>query len=231
MSTVDGFHTKKQHIMAVKIRLSRRGRKKQPIYYIMVADSRAPRDGRFIGKLGSFNPNVHPPLTVLDEDKALEWLMKGAQPTDTARGILSKKGLMMRKQLQIGVEKGAVTQEQADKRYDDWASKHLKDYDAEREALRTQAIKDREAQEAKIAAEIAEKEAKAAAEVEAAVKRDQAEELVNESAEEGAVAVEVAEQDPIQKEVEALAEDKKEDAESAPAAEESASEEEEKKAE
>ena len=106
--------------MAVKIRLARRGRKKLALYDVVVADARAPRDGRFIEKLGTYNPNTDPATINVDEEKAFEWVMKGAQPTDTVRAMLSYKGVMMRKHLQIGVNKGAITQEQADKKLADW---------------------------------------------------------------------------------------------------------------
>ena len=106
--------------MAVKIRLARRGRKARAMYDIVVADSRSPRDGRFIEKLGNYNPNTNPATIVLNEESAFDWVMKGAQPTDTARAILSYRGVMMKKHLQVGVNKGAITQEEADKRYAEW---------------------------------------------------------------------------------------------------------------
>jgi small subunit ribosomal protein S16 len=106
--------------MAVKIRLARRGRKKKAIYDIVVADARAPRDGRFIEKLGSYNPGTNPASIVLESDKAVDWLLKGAQPTDTARSILQHEGVMFKKHLQVGVIKGAITQEVADGRFDEW---------------------------------------------------------------------------------------------------------------
>ena len=106
--------------MAVKIRLSRRGRKKLAIYDIVVADVRSPRDGRIIEKLGNYNPNTNPATIKLDQDKALDWVMKGAQPSETVRAILSYKGVMMKKHLQIGVIKGAIKQEDADKRLESW---------------------------------------------------------------------------------------------------------------
>lgn len=106
--------------MAVKIRLARRGRKKHPIYDIVVADSRSPRDGRFIEKLGQYNPHTTPATISLKEDRALYWTQVGAQPTDTTRKILSVKGIMYKKHLQIGVEKGAITQEQADAKFQKW---------------------------------------------------------------------------------------------------------------
>jgi small subunit ribosomal protein S16 len=106
--------------MPVKIRLARRGRKKAAMYDIVVADSRSPRDGRFIEKLGTYNPQTNPATIKFNEDKALDWVLKGAQPTDTVKAMLSYTGVMFRKHLQIGVAKGAVTQEQADARYQEW---------------------------------------------------------------------------------------------------------------
>lgn len=106
--------------MAVKIRLQRRGRKKAPFYHIVVADARAPRDGRFIEKLGTYNPMTKPATIDLDRDKAFDWLGKGAQPTDTARAILRFKGVLYRTHLERGVKKGALTQEQADEKYKEW---------------------------------------------------------------------------------------------------------------
>jgi small subunit ribosomal protein S16 len=106
--------------MAVKIRLARKGRNKMPIYDIVVADARAPRDGKFIEKLGQYNPHATPAIITLKDDRALYWLQVGAQPTDTTRKILSVKGVMFKKHLQIGVDKGAVTQEQADARFESW---------------------------------------------------------------------------------------------------------------
>lgn len=106
--------------MSVKIRLARRGRKKQAMYDVVVADARAPRDGRFIEKIGTYNPNTDPASIHMDNDKAFDWVMKGAQPTDTVRAMLSYRGIMMKKHLQIGVNKGAITQEEADKKLEAW---------------------------------------------------------------------------------------------------------------
>jgi small subunit ribosomal protein S16 len=106
--------------MAVRIRLSRRGRKKLAMYDVVVADSRAPRDGKFIEKIGTYNPNTVPATILIDDNRALDWLLKGAQPSTTVRRMLSYKGLMMKKHLQLGVVKGAVTQEQADARFQEW---------------------------------------------------------------------------------------------------------------
>ncbi len=109
--------------MAVKIRLARRGRKKKPYYHIVVADVRAPRDGRFIEKLGIYNPMTKPATIELDRELALQWLMNGAQPTDTARAILRYKGVLYKKHLLRGVKKGALSQEQADSMFEEWLLK------------------------------------------------------------------------------------------------------------
>lgn len=109
--------------MAVKIRLQRHGRSKRPFYHIVVADARAPRDGRFIERLGVYNPMTVPATIELDRDKAFDWLMKGAQPTDTARAILKFKGILYRKHLARGVAKGALTQEEADTKYQEWVQR------------------------------------------------------------------------------------------------------------
>jgi small subunit ribosomal protein S16 len=106
--------------MAVKIRLTRRGRRKLALYDIVVADARSPRDGRFIEKLGNYNPNTQPATIELKEELALQWLRKGAQPTNTARTILSAHGVLLRKHLQLGVDKGAITQETADAKLAVW---------------------------------------------------------------------------------------------------------------
>ena len=106
--------------MAVKIRLARRGRKKMAIYDVVVADAKAPRDGRFIEKIGTYNPNTDPASININNDRALKWLLNGAQPTDTVKAMLSYRGVLLKKHLQIGVLKGAVTQEDADKRFNDW---------------------------------------------------------------------------------------------------------------
>jgi small subunit ribosomal protein S16 len=106
--------------MPVKIRLARHGRKRRPYYYIVAADSRSPRDGRFIERLGSYNPNTDPASIILDFDKAVDWVMKGAQPTDTVRSILSREGVMLKKHLLEGVRKGAFDEAEAERRFDVW---------------------------------------------------------------------------------------------------------------
>jgi len=111
--------------MAVKIRLARRGRKKMALYDIVVADARAPRDGRFIEKIGSYNPNNQPATILLKEESALQWLFRGAQPTHTVKTILSARGILFRKHLQLGVQKGAITQEAANERFADWEKRSV----------------------------------------------------------------------------------------------------------
>jgi small subunit ribosomal protein S16 len=106
--------------MAVKIRLARRGRKKLALYDVIVTDARSPRDGKFIEKIGTYNPLTNPATINLNDQKAFEWLMNGAQPSDTVKRMLSYRGIMLRKHLQIGVVKGAVTQEQADSKVTEW---------------------------------------------------------------------------------------------------------------
>lgn len=106
--------------MPVKMRLQRKGRRKNPFYHIVIADARAKRDGKFIERIGSYNPMTKPATIDLDRDKAFDWLQKGAQPTDTVRAILRFKGVLYRKHLMRGVKKGALTQEQADEMYQNW---------------------------------------------------------------------------------------------------------------
>lgn len=106
--------------MPSKIRLQRRGKKGQPFYHIVIADGRAPRDGKFIEKIGTYNPLTKPADIVLDFDRALYWLQHGSQPTDTARAILSHQGVMYKLHLLKGITKGALTQEQADARFEAW---------------------------------------------------------------------------------------------------------------
>ena len=131
--------------MAVKIRLARRGRKKLAIYDVVVADARAPRDGRFIEKLGIYNPNVTPAMIDIREDKALDWLLKGAKPTDTVRAILSYRGVMLRKHLQVGVNKGALTQEEADKRFNEWIESKEAEVSGRKESLAKKREEERQA--------------------------------------------------------------------------------------
>ena len=177
--------------MAVKIRLSRHGKKNYSFFHIVVADARAPRDGRLIEQIGLYHPNTNPATIVLDGDRALDWINKGAQPTTTARRILSYEGVLLRKHLQGGVAKGAFTEEEATRRFDAWkaqkdskvASKKQTIASAAEQAART-AIK----AEAKVNEERAEAIAKKKAEIAAA-----AEAAAREAAEAAAAAAAEAE--------------------------------------
>jgi small subunit ribosomal protein S16 len=111
--------------MAVRIRLTKRGRKKLALYDIVVAHQRAPRDGRFIEKVGNYNPNTKPGSVVLHEEKILQWLLQGAEPSPTVKSILSYQGILLKKHLQIGVNKGAITQEKADKELAAWKTQKI----------------------------------------------------------------------------------------------------------
>ncbi len=106
--------------MATKIRLQRFGKKGKPFFHVVVADSRSPRDGKFIERLGSYNPNTNPATIEINFEKTLDWVNKGAEPTDTARAILSYKGVLYKKHLEGGVKKGALTAEQADVKFAEW---------------------------------------------------------------------------------------------------------------
>ena len=106
--------------MSVKIRLQRHGKKGKPFYWVVAADARAKRDGKYLEKLGTYNPNVNPAVIDLNIDKTVEWLQNGAQPTDTAKAILSYKGAMLKNHLVGGIRKGALTQEQADAKFAAW---------------------------------------------------------------------------------------------------------------
>ena len=119
----------------VKIRLARRGRKKLAMYDVVIADARAPRDGRFIEKIGTYNPLTVPATIVLNDDKAFQWLMNGAQPSDTVKAVLSHRGIMLKKHLQIGVIKGALTQEQADSKLQDWVQSKTTKIESKRDML------------------------------------------------------------------------------------------------
>ena len=127
--------------MATKIRLQRHGRKKRAFFHIVVADSRSPRDGKFIEKLGSYNPITNPATIVLNVDRAAQWLIDGAQPTDTAAAILSYKGASMKKHLQVGVNKGAISQEEADKRFATWLEEKAARIEAKKSNLASAAQK------------------------------------------------------------------------------------------
>ena len=164
--------------MPARIRLQRHGKKNQPFYHIVVADGRAPRDGKFIEKLGTYNPLTNPATIDLNFDRAVEWVKNGAQPSDTVRRILSYKGVLLRRHLQIGVEKGAISQETADVRFNEWlqvkeAKINSKRSDIENDARNTRKARleaEKKANEQKAAAVAAKRQA--AAEAEAAAKAE-----------------------------------------------------------
>ena len=186
--------------MPAKIRLQRQGRKFQAIYSIVVADSRAPRDGKFIESLGQYNPNSNPATIVLDFNRALEWLQKGAQPTDTCRAILSYKGVLYKKHLLDGVKKGAYDEAEAEKRFQAWMTEKEQKVQAKKDQIQStqdNLDKSRLEKETKI------KEARAA---EIAKRRS---ELI--AAEEAANAPAAAEETPAEEAPKADAEEKKED--------------------
>ena len=146
--------------MAVKIRLARHGKKGYAFYHIVAADSRAPRDGKFIEKLGTYNPNTNPATIDLKFDRALDWLLKGAQPTDTCRAILSYKGVMYKKHLLGGVAKGAFTEAEAEAKFNKWIGEKENKIAAKVNKLATDA---KNAEKAALAAETKVKEERAAA--------------------------------------------------------------------
>ena len=169
--------------MAVKIRLQRHGKKNFAFFHIVVADSRAPRDGRYIEQIGSYNPNTNPATIVLDSERALAWLKVGAEPTLTARRILSYEGVLLRHHLDGGVAKGALTQAQADQKWNDWKAQRDAKVEAKKSGLKAAAIeakKAAKAEEAKVNEARAEAIAKKAAELAA---KEAAEKAAAEAAE------------------------------------------------
>ena len=163
--------------MAVKLRLKRMGSKQKPFYRIVAADSRSPRDGRFIERIGSYNPNTNPATITLNFERALYWVNVGAQPTDTVRSILSNEGVLLMKHLQGGVKKGAFDEAEAQKRFDAWKAKKQQAVDNLKTTMASKkelAAKERlEAEKAKNAAK-AEEVAKKKAEIAAAKDAEEA---------------------------------------------------------
>jgi small subunit ribosomal protein S16 len=121
--------------MSVKIRLQRHGKKGKPFYWIVAADARSKRDGKFLDKIGTYNPNTNPATIDLNLDSAVQWLHNGAQPTDTARAILSYKGVLLKHHLDGGVRKGALTQEQADAKLATWLEEKTGKVDVKKDGL------------------------------------------------------------------------------------------------
>ena len=180
--------------MPVKIRLQRHGKKGKPFFWIVAADTRSKRDGKFLDKLGIYNPNTNPATIELDVDGAVKWLQNGAQPTDTARAMLSYKGALLKKHLAGGVKKGALTEEQAEEKFNALMEEKEGKVDAKKDSL----TKAQEAEKAKAleaekevnakrdaeAREAAEAETKAAAEAEAAATAEATDDATVEAAEE-----------------------------------------------
>ena len=173
--------------MSVKIRLQRHGKKQKPFYWIVAADARSKRDGRYLEKLGTYNPNTNPATIDLNLDQAVQWLHNGAQPTDTARAILSYKGALMKHHLDGGVRKGALTQEQADAKLVKWLEEKAGKVTAKKEGL-TKAQSDVKAKALK--AEKIANDKRAAAAVEAAKVEEVAEEVAVEETPEAVAEVE-----------------------------------------
>lgn len=178
--------------MPVKIRLQRFGRKGYAYYHIVIADSKAPRDGKFIERIGSYNPNTNPATIDLKFEKALYWMQTGAQPTDTTRNILSSEGVLMKKHLLEGVKKGAFDAAEADKRFEAWKASKESSVTKTKEQL---AVDKQTAAKARLAAEVEVNKAKAA---ELAKKKAEAiaaavEVVAEEAPAEAAVTEEVAE--------------------------------------
>ncbi|NLP58872.1 30S ribosomal protein S16 [Lutibacter sp. B1] len=121
--------------MPVKIRLQRHGKKGKPFYWIVAADARSKRDGKYLEKIGTYNPNTNPASIDLDVDGAVKWLQNGAQPTDTAKAILSYKGAMLKNHLAGGVRKGALTEEQAEEKFQAWLDEKTAKINAKKEGL------------------------------------------------------------------------------------------------
>jgi small subunit ribosomal protein S16 len=181
--------------MPVKLRLQRHGKKGKPFYWIVAADTRAKRDGRYLEKLGSYNPNLNPAKIELNIDSAVKWLENGAQPTDTTRAILSNQGVLLKKHLSGGVKKGALTEEEAEKKFQEWLNEKKAKTDAKKSNLQ----KEKDAQEAKaLAAEKAANEARIAAALPKAEETAEATEATEENtevaAEETAEATEATEE-------------------------------------
>ena len=213
--------------MPVKIRLARHGRKRAAYYHIVVADIRSPRDGKYIERIGDYNPNTNPATINIDFDKAVDWLMKGAQPTDTMRNILSYEGVLYKKHLLEGVKKGAFDEATADSKFQEWKTQKLAKIQAKIDKLSSDASADAKARleaEKKVNDERAEaivkRNSDLAAEAEAAAKAEEetTEEATEEASEETAeaeVATEEVKAEETAEEVkveEPKAEEKKEEA-------------------
>ncbi|WP_313112915.1 30S ribosomal protein S16 [Aequorivita sediminis] len=166
--------------MSVKIRLQRRGKKGKPYFWIIAADSRSKRDGKYLEKIGSYNPTTNPAQIDLNVDLAVKWLQNGAQPTDTARAILSYKGALMKNHLAGGVRKGALTEEQAETKFNEWLESKRESIDKKKATL-TEAQEKAKAE--KLAAEKAVSDKRAAEAAAAAAPEEEATEEAEANAE------------------------------------------------
>jgi small subunit ribosomal protein S16 len=146
--------------MPTRIRLQRKGKKGRPYYHVVVADSRAPRDGKYIERIGAYDPNQNPAFVEVNTDKALDWLQKGAQPSDTCRAILSYTGVVYKNHLMNGVKKGAFSMEEAERRFDIWKNEKTAKIEGKKSKL---AAGKTDAEKARIAAELKKADEKAAA--------------------------------------------------------------------
>ena len=194
--------------MPVKIRLQRHGKKGKPYFWIVAADARSKRDGKYLEKLGAYNPNTNPATIDLDIDGAVKWLQNGAQPTDTARAILSYKGALLKNHLVGGVRKGALTEEQAEEKFNAWLDEKAGLVDAKKEGL------SKAKEEAKAKALKAEQEVNAKREADAAqviADAEAAEAAANAPAEEVAEETEAVEAEATTEEVAEDAETKTEE--------------------
>ena len=211
--------------MPVKIRLQRHGKKGKPFYWIVAADARSKRDGRYLEKLGTYNPNTNPATVEVKLDNAVNWLEKGAQPTDTARTLLSYRGVMLKHHLNGGIRKGALSQEEADKKFAAWLEEKEAKIQAKKDGLsqseselKAKRLADEKAVSDKRLADAAAAEAEAAAE-DAAAESTEAEEATTEVAEAPAEQTEAPSEEATT-EKEAVAEEVEQEAKENEAAEE-----------
>ena len=185
--------------MAVRLRLQRHGKKGKAFYHLVAADARAKRDGRYIEKLGTYNPNTNPATIEVVHDRALHWLQVGAEPSDTARAILKYTGAIYHNHLLNGVKKGALTEAEAQKRFDAWYNEKEAKIQAKRDGLSAEtekALKDRMAAEKKLNDDRAAALAAAASELAAEAEAAAAEAVAAEAGEAGEAGEEVAEEAP-----------------------------------
>ena len=193
--------------MSVKIRLQRHGRKGKPFYWVVAADARSKRDGRSLEKIGTYNPNTNPATIELDVDAAVKWLQNGAQPTDTAKAILSHKGALLKNHLAGGVKKGALTEEQAEKKFQAWLDDKTAKI-SEKESALAKADEDAKTKAFEAEKEVNDKRKAAADEIENAAIKAEAD---AKAAKEAAAKAEEAPEDKGPQSIEEAAEEAKEE--------------------